>query len=170
VLASPLTTCGTYHRDLLPRHASLRHRRRGETARHASKREPTRKACVTTAVVASPGTMRANGPKAPRFSRPLTTRYLCLSSTATGAARPVTFRCPRSPIAYMLATSSFVGIRGNVEIMARVPDRCAVCLQASTAHTILAAIGLHMEKCPNAKAFCAWRGLAPRHEILGGKG
>src|SRR5207253_6706219 len=42
-------------------------------------------------------------------------------------------------------------------------------LQASTAQTILAEIGLNMEKWPNEKAFCAWLGLAPRHEISGGK-
>ena len=38
----------------LPLHASFRHRVRGVTQRHASTREPTRQACVTTAVVASP--------------------------------------------------------------------------------------------------------------------
>jgi transposase len=42
-------------------------------------------------------------------------------------------------------------------------------LQASTAQTILAEIGLDMGKWPNEKAFCAWLGLAPRHEISGGK-
>jgi transposase len=42
-------------------------------------------------------------------------------------------------------------------------------LQASTAQTILADIGLDMKKWPNEKAFCAWLGLAPRHEISGGK-
>ena len=42
-------------------------------------------------------------------------------------------------------------------------------LQASTAQTILAEIGLDMRKWPNEKAFCAWLGLAPRHEISGGK-
>jgi hypothetical protein len=42
-------------------------------------------------------------------------------------------------------------------------------LQASTAQTILAEIGLDMKKWPNEQAFCAWLGLAPRHEISGGK-
>jgi transposase len=42
-------------------------------------------------------------------------------------------------------------------------------LQASTAQTILAEIGLDMGKWPTEKAFCAWLGLAPRHEISGGK-
>ncbi len=42
-------------------------------------------------------------------------------------------------------------------------------LQASTAQTILSEIGLDMRKWPNEKAFCAWLGLAPRHEISGGK-
>jgi transposase len=42
-------------------------------------------------------------------------------------------------------------------------------LHASTVHTIVAEIGLDMGKWPHAKAFCAWLGLAPRHEISGGK-
>ena len=42
-------------------------------------------------------------------------------------------------------------------------------LHASTVQTIIAEIGLDMGKWPNAKAFCAWLGLAPRHEISGGK-
>jgi transposase len=42
-------------------------------------------------------------------------------------------------------------------------------LHASTVQTILAEIGLDMGKWPNAKAFCAWLGLAPRHEISGSK-
>jgi hypothetical protein len=42
-------------------------------------------------------------------------------------------------------------------------------LHASTVQTILAEIGLDMGKWPNEKAFCAWLGLAPRHEISGGK-
>jgi hypothetical protein len=77
-LATALTTCGTCHLFALPLHASLRHRARGANHRHAAKRQPTREACVTTAVVASPVTMRANGHKAPLFLRPLTTRCLCL--------------------------------------------------------------------------------------------
>jgi transposase len=35
--------------------------------------------------------------------------------------------------------------------------------------TILSEIGLDMQQWPNEKAFCAWLGLAPRHEISGGK-
>jgi transposase len=35
--------------------------------------------------------------------------------------------------------------------------------------TILSEIGLDLRKWPHAKAFCAWLGLAPRHEISGGK-
>jgi transposase len=42
-------------------------------------------------------------------------------------------------------------------------------LHASTVQTIIAEIGLDMGKWSNAKAFCAWLGLAPRHEISGGK-
>jgi transposase len=42
-------------------------------------------------------------------------------------------------------------------------------LNASTVQTILSEIGLDPRKWPNAKAFCSWLGLAPRHEISGGK-
>ena len=42
-------------------------------------------------------------------------------------------------------------------------------LHASTVQTIIAEIGLDLGKWPNEKAFCAWLGLAPRHEISGGK-
>lgn len=42
-------------------------------------------------------------------------------------------------------------------------------LHASTVHTMIAAIGLDMGKWPTEKAFCAWLGLAPHHEISGGK-
>jgi transposase len=42
-------------------------------------------------------------------------------------------------------------------------------LHASTVQTIRAEIGLDMGQWPHAKAFCAWLGLAPRHEISGGK-
>src|SRR2546422_1016699 len=70
-LATVLTTGCTCHLFVLPPHESLRHRVRGANQKHSSKREPTRKARVTTAVVASPVTMLANGHKAPRFKRPL---------------------------------------------------------------------------------------------------
>jgi transposase len=42
-------------------------------------------------------------------------------------------------------------------------------LNASTVQTILSEIGLDLRKWPHAKAFCSWLGLAPRHEISGGK-
>jgi transposase len=42
-------------------------------------------------------------------------------------------------------------------------------LNASTVQTILAAIGLDPRKWPHARAFCSWLGLAPQHEISGGK-
>src|SRR5215831_7624805 len=67
LLATALTTCCTCHLSALPLHESLRHRARGANQRHSSKREPTRQACVTTAVVASPVAMLANGHKAPLF-------------------------------------------------------------------------------------------------------
>jgi transposase len=42
-------------------------------------------------------------------------------------------------------------------------------LNASTVHTILSEIGLDLRQWPHAKAFCSWLGLAPHHEISGGK-
>jgi transposase len=42
-------------------------------------------------------------------------------------------------------------------------------LNASTVQTILSEIGLDLRRWPHAKAFCSWLGLAPRHEISGGK-
>jgi transposase len=42
-------------------------------------------------------------------------------------------------------------------------------LNASPVHTIRSAIGLDPRKWPNAKAFCSWLGVAPHHEISGGK-
>src|SRR5262249_20662671 len=42
-------------------------------------------------------------------------------------------------------------------------------LNASTVQTILSEIGLDLQQWPNAKAFCSWLGLAPHHEISGGK-
>ena len=42
-------------------------------------------------------------------------------------------------------------------------------LHASTVQTILSEVGTDMTKWPSEKAFCAWLGLAPHHEISGGK-
>ena len=42
-------------------------------------------------------------------------------------------------------------------------------LNASTVQTMLSDIGLDLRKWPSAKAFCSWLGLAPHHEISGGK-
>jgi transposase len=42
-------------------------------------------------------------------------------------------------------------------------------LHASTVHTMRSDIGLDPRQWPNAKAFCSWLGLAPHHEISGGK-
>jgi transposase len=42
-------------------------------------------------------------------------------------------------------------------------------LHASTVQTIRSAMGLELHKWPNMTAFCSWLGLAPRHEISGGK-
>jgi transposase len=42
-------------------------------------------------------------------------------------------------------------------------------LHASTVQTLLSEIGLDLHRWPHVKAFCSWLGLAPRHEISGGK-
>jgi hypothetical protein len=66
LLATALTTWCTGHLFAPPLPDALRHWARGAHHRPASTREPTRSACVTTAVVASPVTMLATGHKAPR--------------------------------------------------------------------------------------------------------
>lgn len=39
----------------------------------------------------------------------------------------------------------------------------------SLAQTVIAEVGTDMSKFPNEKHFCSWLGLAPKHEISGGK-
>jgi transposase len=60
-------------------------------------------------------------------------------------------------------TAAFAQLQLGVDLVA-IPG-----LNASTAQTILSEIGLGPWKWPNAKAFCSWLGLAPHHEISGGK-
>ena len=104
-----------------------RHRGREGALKHSSTREPTPRACVTTAVVASPVTMLANGHKAPLFQRPLTPRCICLEGTPKAVARQVTARCPRAPPDEMLATS--YGINSSVLSACGPPRRlwCGCC-------------------------------------------
>jgi len=67
--------CGGYHLDDVRSVPSLcsplsqvpETSEAGAHQRPTSKREPTLKACVTTAVIASPVPMRANGHQAPLF-------------------------------------------------------------------------------------------------------
>jgi transposase len=42
-------------------------------------------------------------------------------------------------------------------------------LNASTVQTILAEVGTDLQAFPTSKHFCAWLGLAPHHDISGGK-
>lgn len=42
-------------------------------------------------------------------------------------------------------------------------------ISASLAQTIVLEVGTDMTKFPNEKHFCSWLGLAPKHEISGGK-
>ena len=42
-------------------------------------------------------------------------------------------------------------------------------VSASLAQTIVIEVGTDMRKFPNEKHFCSWLGLAPKHEISGGK-
>lgn len=42
-------------------------------------------------------------------------------------------------------------------------------LEVSTAQTVLAEIGTDMSRWPTEKHFCSWLGLAPHHDITGGK-
>jgi transposase len=43
-------------------------------------------------------------------------------------------------------------------------------MSASLAQTIVSEIGTDMSQWPDAKHFCSWLGLAPKHDISGGKG
>jgi hypothetical protein len=42
-------------------------------------------------------------------------------------------------------------------------------ISASIAQTILAEVGTDMDKFPTVKPFCSWLGLAPHHDISGGR-
>jgi transposase len=42
-------------------------------------------------------------------------------------------------------------------------------LSAITVQTIISEIGTDRERCPTVKHCCAWLGLAPHHDISGGK-
>ena len=42
-------------------------------------------------------------------------------------------------------------------------------ISAALAQTIVIEVGTDMSKFPNEKHFCSWLGLAPKHEISGGK-
>jgi hypothetical protein len=42
-------------------------------------------------------------------------------------------------------------------------------ISASSAQTILAAIGTDMTKVPTVKPCCSWLGLAPHHDVSGGR-
>jgi hypothetical protein len=59
--------------------------------------------------------------------------------------------------------------RGMLYQLTRVDVVAIPGLRASTVQTMVAEIGLDLGKWPNEKTFCAWLGLAPRHEISGGK-
>ena len=42
-------------------------------------------------------------------------------------------------------------------------------ISASLAQTIISEVGTDMSRFPSVKHFCSWLGLAPHHEISGGK-
>ena len=58
--------------------------------------------------------------------------------------------------------------RGRLDQLTGVDVGALPGRHASTVPTLVAAIGLDLGKWPHEQAFCAWLGLAPRHEIAGG--
>jgi transposase len=61
---------------------------------------------------------------------------------------------------YQLVGVDLVAISGLTEV---------TLVNESTVQTIVSEIGTDMSKWPTVKHFCAWLGLAPHHDISGGK-
>jgi hypothetical protein len=60
-------------------------------------------------------------------------------------------------------------VRGNLYRIVGIDLTAVSGLEASTAQTILSEIGTDMSKWPTEKHFASWLGLAPHHDISGGK-
>lgn len=67
------------------------------------------------------------------------------------------------------APANVKGIRRHLKRICGVDITAIHGISASLAQTIVLEIGTDMSKFPNEKHFCSWLGLAPKHEISGGK-
>lgn len=67
------------------------------------------------------------------------------------------------------APQNTVEIRRHLKRICGVDITAVHGISASLAQTILLEVGTDMSKFPNEKHFCSWLGLAPKHEISGGK-
>ena len=67
------------------------------------------------------------------------------------------------------APANAKGIRRHLKRICGVDVTAVHGISASLAQTIVLEIGTDMSKFPNEKHFCSWLGLAPKHEISGGK-
>jgi len=61
------------------------------------------------------------------------------------------------------------GIRRHLKRICGVDITAVHGISAALAQTIVIEVGTDMSKFPNEKHFCSWLGLAPKHEISGGK-
>ena len=60
-------------------------------------------------------------------------------------------------------------IRGHLKRICGVDITAVHGVSVTLAQTIVLEVGTDMSKFPNEKHFCSWLGLAPKHEISGGK-
>lgn len=61
------------------------------------------------------------------------------------------------------------GIRKRLKRICGVDITAVHGISVALAQTIVIEVGTDMSKFPNEKHFCSWLGLAPKHEISGGK-
>jgi len=67
------------------------------------------------------------------------------------------------------APKNAAGIREHLKRICGVDITAVHGIGAALAQTIVLEVGTDMSKFPNEKHFCSWLGLAPKHEISGGK-
>jgi len=67
------------------------------------------------------------------------------------------------------APKNAAGIRRHLKRISGVDITAVHGISAALAQTIVLEVGTDMSKFPNEKHFCSWLGLAPKHEISGGK-
>jgi transposase len=67
------------------------------------------------------------------------------------------------------APANIKEIRGHLKRICGVDITAVHGISVTLAQTIVLEVGTDMGKFPNEKHFCSWLGLAPKHEISGGK-